>query len=77
VAWAVTLAVTRYVSLASLVAAVLLFVLRLVLCTEPWGNAEWVVTLFCAFGSALVLLRHKGNIRRLLAGTEHRLGSSG
>jgi acyl-phosphate glycerol 3-phosphate acyltransferase len=76
VAWGITLAVTRYVSLASLTAAVLLFVLRLVLNSDPWGDDNRVVTLFCAFAAALVLVRHQGNIRRLLAGTEHRLGSS-
>jgi acyl-phosphate glycerol 3-phosphate acyltransferase len=75
-AWGLTLAVTRYVSLASLAAAVLLFVLRLVLTPEPWSDDNRVVTLFCAFAAALVLIRHQGNIRRLLAGTEHRLGSS-
>ncbi len=76
VAWGVTLAVTRYVSLASLVAAVLLFVLRLLLCDSPWGDSELVLTLFCALAGALVLVRHQSNIRRLLVGTEHRLGSS-
>jgi acyl-phosphate glycerol 3-phosphate acyltransferase len=72
-AWAVVLAATRYVSLASLTAAVLLFLLRLVLTDSPWSRPEVVITLFCALGSALVLVRHQSNIRRLLAGTEHRL----
>jgi acyl-phosphate glycerol 3-phosphate acyltransferase len=75
--WAIVLAATRYMSLAALTAAVLLFVLRLVLCGEPWSESEFVVTLFCILGSALVILRHASNIRRLLAGTEHRLGREG
>ena len=75
-AWAVVLLLTRYVSLASLVAAALLFALRLLLYPEPWGQDEVVVTLFCLFGCLLVFVRHHANIRRLLAGTEHRLGSS-
>src|SRR5262245_23228277 len=73
VAWAIVLAATRFMSLASLTAAVLLFVLRLVLTAGPWQREHLVITLFCALGSVLVIVRHQGNIRRLLAGTEHRL----
>jgi acyl-phosphate glycerol 3-phosphate acyltransferase len=71
--WAVVLFATRYMSLASLTAALLLLVLRLTLYAAPWSHDHLVVTLFCILGSALVVLRHLGNIRRLLAGTEHRL----
>jgi acyl-phosphate glycerol 3-phosphate acyltransferase len=72
-AWGVTLIVTRYVSLASLLAAALLFGLRLVLTDEPWAYGQVVVTLFCLIGCVLVFVRHQSNIRRLLSGTEHRL----
>ncbi len=72
-AWAMVLAATRYMALASLTAATLLIVLRLALTAEPWSRPEAVITLFCAVGSVLVLVRHQSNIRRLLAGTEHRL----
>ena len=73
VAWAVVLAATRYMALASLTAAVLLVVGRLVLCSEPWSRPKLVITLFCLLGSTLVIVRHQSNIRRLLTGTEHRL----
>jgi acyl-phosphate glycerol 3-phosphate acyltransferase len=72
-AWVVVVAATRYVSLASLIAAVLLFVLRLVLYDDPWGASERIVTLFCILAGALVFVRHQSNIRRLLAGTEPRI----
>jgi acyl-phosphate glycerol 3-phosphate acyltransferase len=72
-AWAAVLFATRFMSLASLTAAVLLFALRLALTAEPWAREQLVVTLFCAVGSLLVIVRHQGNIRRLIAGTEHRL----
>jgi glycerol-3-phosphate acyltransferase PlsY len=49
-AWAVVLLLTRYVSLASLTAAALLFGLRLALTGEPWSEGEIVVTLFCLVG---------------------------
>jgi len=75
-AWVVVLAATRYVSLASLAAAALLIALRLALTPLPWSRDNVVVTAFCLFGAALVALRHAGNVRRLLQGSEHRLEDS-
>jgi acyl-phosphate glycerol 3-phosphate acyltransferase len=75
-AWALVLLLTRYVSLASLVAALLLFALRILLYPDPWGHEQIVVTLFCLVGCLLIFVRHHANIRRLLAGTEPRFGSS-
>jgi glycerol-3-phosphate acyltransferase PlsY len=72
-AWGLVLLVTRYVSLASLIAAALLFVLRLALTPSPWSHEQIVVTIFCLIGALLVFVRHHTNIRRLLAGTEHRI----
>jgi glycerol-3-phosphate acyltransferase PlsY len=74
-AWGVILAVTRYVSIASMFAATLLFVLRLFWVSEPWNEKNLAVTAFCAAGAALVVVRHHSNIRNLIQGTEHRLGS--
>ena len=72
-AWGAVLYLTRYVSIASLSAAALLFALRLLIEPEPWGREQFVVTLFCLVGCLLVFVRHHSNIRRLLAGTEPRL----
>lgn len=72
-AWAVVLLATRYMSLASLTAAVLLIVLSLTLVSAPFSNANWVVTAFCLVGGTLVIVRHHSNIRRLITGTENRL----
>jgi len=65
---ALTVALTRYVSLGSIVAAsVTPFVML--------GLGESVPNIvFGAAAGGLIVLRHSSNIRRLLAGKEHRLG---
>jgi glycerol-3-phosphate acyltransferase PlsY len=64
-------ALTRYVSLASIVAAtsVPLFALHFVHSAPP------AVVFGFLFIPALVIVKHHANIRRLLAGTENRFGS--
>ena len=75
-AWLVVLAASRYVSLASLAAVALLSALRLTLTPAPFAWDHAVVTAFCLFGTALVFLRHAGNVKRLLQGSENRLKDS-
>ncbi len=69
--FAVVFAVTRYVSLGSIAAAASFpwFVLWL---NPPERNTAPVLLVITA-ASALVILRHKDNIRRLFSGTENRL----
>jgi glycerol-3-phosphate acyltransferase PlsY len=71
--WLLVLLLSRYVSLASLTAAAVLFGLRLWWAPAPWDRDHFVVTIFCAVGAGLVFLRHQSNIRRLLRGAEHRI----
>lgn len=66
--WAAVLALSRYVSLASIIAAVSLPVLIAVF-SYPWSYA-----FFAALAAVVAIYKHRGNIRRLLDGTEHRLG---
>jgi acyl phosphate:glycerol-3-phosphate acyltransferase len=62
----------RYVSLGSIVAvAVFPF---LVWALHQYGGA-WLTLLFMGMASLLIVVKHHANIRRLIAGTEHRLGS--
>lgn len=62
----------RYVSLGSIVAVAIFPNFALLL--HEYGNTA-VALLLMAMASALIVIKHRANIRRLLAGTENRLGS--
>lgn len=61
---------SRYVSLGSIVGALLFPLLYLCL---PIGSPLWDEALAVAAVSATILIRHRSNIRRLLAGSERKL----
>jgi glycerol-3-phosphate acyltransferase PlsY len=67
--WGVVFVLTKFVSLASIAAALIL----------PFAVWFWsrslTMTLVMAVLSALAIFKHKGNIQRLLNGTESRAGS--
>lgn len=66
VVWVITFYASRYVSLASIVSAVVMTIL-------PWFMSfSVVVATMASLLGVLVILRHKANISRLKAGTEHR-----
>jgi glycerol-3-phosphate acyltransferase PlsY len=65
---------SRYVSLASMLAAIVLFIL--VLWEYTNGLTTVLGVLITAILSSFVVYRHKGNIHRLLNGTEHRFGNT-
>jgi len=73
----------RYMSLMSILTVPLGAVVFLILAAagvkEVAGVEEYTYTkaVFGAFATALVLLRHGGNIRRLIQGTEPKLGEGG
>ena len=66
--WIVVLALTRYVSLGSLAAS---FSLPFMVWLVQRGSLTMI--LISAALSALAIYKHRGNIRRLLTGTEHRI----
>jgi glycerol-3-phosphate acyltransferase PlsY len=66
VVWLAVFALTRYASLASLLAAAALPVLCLAL------GSSWPVVAFTALAALGVLALHRQNVRRLLRGTEPR-----
>jgi len=71
VIWIVVSLLTRYISVASMVSAVALAV-GVVVSGQPWP-----IVVFTLFGAAFVIWRHRSNIARLRAGTEHRLNLKG
>jgi glycerol-3-phosphate acyltransferase PlsY len=72
-AWGIVFALWRYVSLASISAAVALPAAVWFLHPDPLGSGRYVMGL-SAVGAALVVLLHYANIARLLAGTEQKVG---
>jgi len=76
VVWALIVLVSRYVSLASIVASVafpIILVLVIVL-TPGWVFANlWPLLIAAIAIPLMVIIRHRENIKRLIAGTESRI----
>ena len=67
VLWFVIVLLTRYVSVASIVCA-------LAAAPLAWAfGAPWSYVAFIALAALFVILKHRENIQRLLAGTENRI----
>lgn len=60
---------TRFISLGSMV---MLFCYMVLMCVTHWG--QWFTCLFTVALFVLCLYRHRGNIKRLLNGTENKIG---
>lgn len=69
-----TVALTRYVSLGSILTSVSASAIVLVLALT--GNASWAFWIAITGMSAIILYKHRSNVRRLLSGTENRIGES-
>jgi glycerol-3-phosphate acyltransferase PlsY len=74
--WIVVTMSTRYVSLGSVVAAMAFLPLYALF---NWDHIleRWPTGLFAAAMVAIILVRHRSNIRRLLSGTENKIGKKG
>lgn len=71
-AWLLGMLITRTVSVASMAAAVAVGILGVVM-----PDFDVSVRVFLGFIAVFVIWAHRSNIRRLMAGTEPRVGSSG
>ena len=69
VVWFIFFKLTRYVSLASIVAGISLPLFSLFI------QASWVAFGVCMILGALMILRHQSNIQRLIAGDEPKVGA--
>ena len=74
--WFVTFKLTRYVSLASILAAVAfpaVYIATGLVWRPPWPvfGAQWPLLAFAVLIALMIVWKHRGNIARLRAGTEH------
>jgi glycerol-3-phosphate acyltransferase PlsY len=75
IVWVITFEVTRYVSLASVVAALALPLAVLVVTHFSPGHS-YLLFYFSICLAAIVVLRHRSNLSRLMRGTEQRFDRS-
>jgi acyl-phosphate glycerol 3-phosphate acyltransferase len=71
--WLAAVAASRRVSLGSVTAAVALVVARLFSVPQPFEGEVAYKTWYCIAAAGLVIVRHVGNLRRLVAGRENQL----
>ena len=72
-AWLIVWAVTRYISLATMLASVAFSIAYVIIALRegtPFDREHASLTAFCAFAMILVIARHWSNIQRLRDGTE-------
>jgi acyl phosphate:glycerol-3-phosphate acyltransferase len=74
--WFVVLMLTRYVSVASMCAGLMLYHLHTTMSSQAFTGPGLPLTCFCAVAAALVIVRHHTNLRRLMQGTEGHLRES-
>lgn len=76
IVWAACVLLWRYVSLASIIAAVIFpaSLITAIFSLQNWRFAElWPLIIVALALSALVIVRHVENIKRLLEGSEHKV----
>lgn len=69
IVWMIVFFVTRYVSLASLLAAI---AVPVTVAVDPGMPEKTPLLIFAIIAALLVIVRHQSNIQRLIAGTENR-----
>jgi glycerol-3-phosphate acyltransferase PlsY len=76
VLWAIIVLIWRYISLGSIIAAAVfpLVMIALTVSLKDWYfNVLWPLILTAAILCSLVIILHRTNIKRLFAGTEHKI----
>ncbi|MFN8659277.1 MAG: glycerol-3-phosphate 1-O-acyltransferase PlsY [Candidatus Obscuribacterales bacterium] len=72
--WLTILGLSRFVSLASILATASSAVWVYLVNTYFHEHPQWAYILYCSVGGSYVIYRHKANIKRLLSGTEPKIG---
>lgn len=72
--WLLVVYFFRYISLGSILSSIALVVCVSVLGKDPFGHGLYL-TLFSVSIAVLLIVRHKSNIKRLINGTESKIGS--
>ena len=62
--------ISRMASLASVLSA-----LSLVICAIAF-HLQWQLAVYCVLAATLVIWKHKANIKRIIAGTENKIGAN-
>jgi acyl phosphate:glycerol-3-phosphate acyltransferase len=73
VVWGIVAAATRYVSVASMSAALALLVAALTLQPNPFAAGKYLSAI-AALAAVLAIIRHRSNIHRLMRGNELKIG---
>lgn len=73
--WSILVLLTRYVSLGSIVAMLSIPITYVLKYGDESFHARFGIFVFLTACSAIVVWRHRDNIRRLLAGSERKLGA--
>lgn len=71
VGWLTIAAITRYISLASIIAAISVPVMMFLWADPPVHPAYRIIA---AVAATLIVVKHKSNIKRLISGTESKVG---
>jgi len=77
--WLILFGLTRYVSVASMIAVVSFALVYLGIglsCHWPVLGAQWPLLAFACLMAAMIVYKHRGNLARLRTGTEHRFGTT-
>jgi glycerol-3-phosphate acyltransferase PlsY len=75
--WVIIVLLSRYVSLASIAAAITfpLCLTAIIIFKESWQlNKLWPLLLAATAIAVMVIFRHQSNIKRIIAGTENKIG---
>lgn len=79
-AFVIVFMLTRYVSLASIIGSALFSLAYLAIGLAlhwPVFGEQWPLLVFAVLMGAMIIYRHRGNLARLRAGTESRIGAHG